>query len=192
MSHASFLPETGVSYSAGVAYISVSKKIPKLLLVLQKAGEKNLQKTGDFFVEERTWKMPMGHFDPKEDTTLEDTAVREFEEETGYVLNKELLSKDLSVVIRIDSERPEARFHEDVFFLVVVESEAFLKSKKKRETAIEDVSFFPLTNLPIGNEKDSKGPAMAWGHRKKLTRLFLHVREKKLKNGVFVKDILKI
>ena len=106
MSEAKFSPEEGVSYSAGVAYILVKNKEPRLLLVLQKAGEKNTQKTGGVFIEEKVWKMPMGHFDREEDEDLAATALREFEEEAGLTFDKKLIDQNLFVPLRISSERP--------------------------------------------------------------------------------------
>lgn len=174
MSTGTFALEDGVSYSAGVAYI-VKKKggSPTLLLILQKPGEKNEQRAGGVFMEKRVWKMPMGHFDAAIDKTIIDAAAREFEEETGFVIDKELLSLQQSVSIRIPSERPGAEFHEDVFFLVMADREPNEQSRNERDERTETVSFFPLTKLPVGTEKDSYGAPTAHGHRKKLARLLL-------------------
>lgn len=190
MSEKVFKPEPGVSYSAGVAFVSFEKKIPSLLLVLQYAGEKNLQKQGGFFVEERTWKMPMGHFDGTHDASLEATAMREFAEETGFTLPKNMLDSELSVSIRIPSERPGAEFHEDVFFLVVMGKKLRTAKGIERDKVVEFIEWFPLSALPSGDGKADRGAAMAFGHRKKLARLFMACQNKKTKDGIEVKKIL--
>ncbi|MEK7626882.1 MAG: NUDIX hydrolase [Patescibacteria group bacterium] len=179
-----------VSYSAGVAYIKFAKNEPKILLVLQKPGEKNNQKTGGIFVEEKVWKMPMGHFDPQKDSNLIATAHREFEEEAGLTFGKELIDPELSVSLRIPSERPGAQFHEDKFFLVVTEEEPELVQGKELDEAIEKAKFFPLNGLPNGKTEDSEGAALSWGHRKKLTKL-LAACEENPKGKEIVDSILK-
>lgn len=190
MSDKKFKPEVGVSYSAGVAFVSLETKIPSLLLVLQHAGEKNLQKQGGFFVEERTWKMPMGHFDALNDVSLEATALREFAEETGFAIPKTALDMELSVSIRIPSERPGAEFHEDVFFLVVADKKPRGAKGVERDKVVECVEWFPLSKLPSGEGEKDKGAAMAFGHRKKLARLFLACQGKKTKDGLEIRKVL--
>ncbi|MEK7506102.1 MAG: NUDIX hydrolase [Patescibacteria group bacterium] len=179
-----------VSYSAGVAYIKFGKNEPQLLLVLQKPGEKNAQKTGGVFVEEKVWKMPMGHFNPQKDSDLVATAHREFEEEAGLTFDKELIDPELSVSIRISSERPGAQFHEDKFFLVVAQDEPKSAPGKERDEAIEKAKFFPLNGLPNGKTKSSEGASLSWGHRKKLTKL-LAACEENPKGKEIVDSILK-
>lgn len=186
----SFQPEAGVSYSAGVAYIFTGGKIPELLLVLQHAGEKNLQKQGGFFVEERSWKMPMGHFDAAADTSLIATARREFEEETGFMLAERMFNPELFVSIRIPSERPGAEFHEDVFFLAVADKKPRAAVKGIRDKVVECTEWFPLSALPSGDGKNDKGVSMAFGHRKKLARLFLACQDKKTNGGLEIRKIL--
>lgn len=173
MNENKFSLEENVSYSAGVAYILVKSGGPQLLLVLQKAGEKNPQKTGGVFVEEKVWKMPMGHFNPEKDADLTATAHREFMEESGLTFDKELIDPELSVAIRIPSERPGAEFHEDRFFLVVSENELKPTIGAERDEAIEEARFFPLNKLPDGKSPGSGGAALSWGHRKKLMKLLV-------------------
>ncbi len=185
-----FKPEAGVSYSAGIAFVSLEKKVPSLLLVLQHAGEKNPQKEGGFFVEERTWKMPMGHFDPLVDGPLTATALREFAEETGFVLAKVALDTELSVSIRIPSERPGAEFHEDVFFLVVSDKKPRVAKGIVRDKVVECAEWFPLSALPSGDGARDHGAAMAFGHRKKLARLFLACQNKKTRDGLEIRKVL--
>jgi 8-oxo-dGTP pyrophosphatase MutT (NUDIX family) len=172
MNEVKFSPEEGVSYSAGVAYIWRKENDPRLLLVLHKAGEKNIQKTGKVFIEEKVWKMPMGHFDPQTDGNLVDAAHREFEEESGLTFDKGLVDPNLSVSIRISSDRPGARFHEDHFFLVVAEAEP-RPVKVKLDDIIEKADFFPLRGLPDGNTPGSEGAMLSWGHRKKIMKLLV-------------------
>lgn len=179
-----------VSYSAGVAYIKFGKNEPQLLLVLQKPGEKNAQKTGGIFVEEKVWKMPMGHFDPQKDSDLVATAHREFGEEAGLTFDKKLIDPELSVSLRIPSERPGAQFHEDKFFLVVAQDEPKPAPGEERDEAIEKAKFFPLNGLPNGKTEDSEGAALSWGHRKKLTKL-LAACEESPKGKEIVENILK-
>jgi 8-oxo-dGTP pyrophosphatase MutT (NUDIX family) len=185
-----FIPEDSVSYSAGVAYIKFEKGDPQLLLVLQRPGEKNVQKTGGVFVEEKVWKMPMGHFDPQKDESLVATAHREFEEESGLTFGEELIEPELSVSIRIPSERPGAQFHEDRFFLVVTEEEPKPAAGSERDEAIEKAKFFGLKNLPDGRSAKSEGAALSWGHRKKLTKL-LAACDENPKGKEIVDGILK-
>ncbi|MEK7465765.1 MAG: NUDIX hydrolase [Patescibacteria group bacterium] len=190
MERAAFKPESGVSYSAGVAFIFLKNKIPHLLLMLQRAGEKNLQKSGGFFVEERAWKMPMGHFNIRIDTSLTDTAQREFEEETGCALPKGVLDAKLSISIRIPSDRPDAEFHEDTFFLVVTDKEPKPLKDVARDKVIEKTKWFPLSKLPGGDDAASEGAGMAFGHRKKLARLLLACENKKTKDGIEIRKLL--
>ena len=171
MSGEKFLPEEDVSYSAGIAYIKLKDKEPSLLLVLQKAGEKNAQKTGVVFVEEKVWKMPMGHFDPKKDSNLVAAAHREFEEESGLTFDAGAIDPELSVSIRIPSERPGAQFHEDRFFLVVSADELKPAEGVVMDEAIEKSKFFPLNGLPDGKSEESEKASLSWGHRKKLLKL---------------------
>jgi len=176
MSGKKFSPEEGVSYSAGVACISTASGKPELLLVLQRAGEKNAQKTGGVFVEEKVWKMPMGHFDPEKDKNLAATALREFEEESGFSFDENLINEELSVALRISSERPGAQFHEDKFFLVIAEN-GLKPAEVKRDEVIEGARFFPLKSLPDGKSLGSEGAALSWGHRKKLMKLLVACEE---------------
>ncbi|MGC9611047.1 MAG: NUDIX domain-containing protein [Minisyncoccia bacterium] len=169
--------EENVSYSAGVAFVFTGDKKPQLLLVLQKAGEKNPQKAGGIFTEDRVWKMPMGHFNREKDSDLISAARREFEEETGFTFDGKLIDSALSVAIRIPSERPGAEFHEDRFFLVVSEDEPKPAFGTERDAAIEKARFFPLNKLPDGNTSDSDGAALSWGHRKKLMKLLVACEE---------------
>ncbi len=163
-----------VSYSAGVACIWFKDNESRLLLILQKAGEKNLQKTGGVFVEDRIWKMPMGHFDPQKDGGLAATAHREFEEESGLTFDEHLIDLGLSVSIRIPSDRPGApQFHEDCFFLVVTEADLKPAANAARDEAIEKTKFFSLNKLPDGKTAESEGAALSWGHRKKLIKLLV-------------------
>ena len=171
-----FFPEEGISYSAGIAYIWQNGNDPRLLLVLHKAGERNIQKTGDVFVEEKIWKMPMGHFNPEKDSDLIDAAHREFEEESGLTFDKGLIDQKLSVSIRIPSDRPGARFHEDHFFLVVAKEEPGPIDVKLDEI-IEKAVFFPLRGLPDGSTEGSEGAMLSWGHRKKLMKLLVACEE---------------
>jgi ADP-ribose pyrophosphatase YjhB (NUDIX family) len=165
--------EENVSYSAGVAYIFSKNSEPRLLLVLQKAGEKNPQKAGGVFVEEKVWKMPMGHFNPEKDGNLTATAHREFAEESGLTFDEKLIDPELSVAIRISSERPGAEFHEDRFFLVVSEDELRPAAGAERDEAIERAEFFALNDLPDGGTPESLGAKLSWGHRKKLMKLLV-------------------
>lgn len=190
MESAAFKPESGVSYSAGVAFIFLKNKIPHLLLVLQRAGEKNLQKSGGFFVEERTWKMPMGHFNIRNDKSLSDAAQREFEEETGLALPKGAIDTELSISIRIPSDRPDAEFHEDTFFLIVTPTEPKPLKGGARDTVVEKTKWFPLSKLPMEDDVVSEGAGMAFGHRKKLARLLLACENKKTKNGIEIRELL--
>lgn len=191
MSENIFSPEENVSYSAGVAYIWLKEKEPKLLLVLQKAGEKNPQKSGDVFVEEKVWKMPMGHFNPEKDENLVSAAHREFGEESGLTFDIKLIDSELSVSLRIPSERPGAQFHEDRFFLVVSEDEPKPVSNTERDEAIEKTKFFPLNKLPDGNSADSEGAALSWGHRKKLMKLLVACEENP-KGKEIVESLIKL
>ncbi len=192
MKEQEFALESGVSYSAGVAYIiKKGNDEPKLFLILQKPGEKNKQRMGGIFVEQRVWKMPMGHFDEGVDQTIIDAASREFEEETGFVINKKLLVMENSVSIRISSERPGAEFHEDVFFLVITDEEPKEKSKNARDERTETASFFPLIKLPTGVDKESHGVAAAQGHRKKLVRLLLRCASFAGQSGIDVNATIK-
>lgn len=159
-------------------------------MVLQKAGEKNTQKTGGVFVEEKVWKMPMGHFDSQKDIDLIATAHREFGEEAGLTFGKELIDPELSVSLRIPSERPGAQFHEDRFFLVVSQDGPESAPGEERDEAIEKAKFFPLNGLPNGKTEDSEGAALSWGHRKKLTKL-LAACEENPKGKEIVEKILK-
>ncbi len=190
MNEAKFSPEEGVSYSAGVAYILVKNKEPHLLLVLQKAGEKNAQKTGGVFIEAKVWKMPMGHFDPGKDKDLVATALREFEEEAGLTFDKKLIDQNLSVSLRISSERPGAQFHEDRFFLVVTEEELKPADGIIRDEAIEKAKFFLLKGLPDGMTEESEGATLSWGHRKKLMKLLVACEENP-KGKEIVENLLK-
>lgn len=166
--------DKGVSYSAGVAYFYyVTPHTPELFLVLQKAGEENPQKSGGVFLEKRTWKMPMGHFDPLHDKDVIDTALREFREESGLQLSREMIRPELSVSLRIPSERPDAEFHEDVFFCVIGKERFDEAHSGERDERIETTQFFPLDRLPTGVGKESRGAEMAHGHRKKLAKLLL-------------------
>lgn len=174
-----FTPEEGVSYSAGVAYLhKPAHGAPEILLVLQSAGEKNPQKSGGFFVEKRSWKMPMGHFDPKKDNDFIDTAVREFGEETGFSLGRGDIKPSLAVPMRIPSERPGAAFHEDIFFLVISPERFKAGKEKAREENIEAADFFPIDQLPNGVNERSRGAEIAWGHQKKLARILLSLKGK--------------
>lgn len=187
----SFALEKGVSYSAGVAYIiKKGAEEPTLFLILQKPGEKNRQRAGGIFIEQRVWKMPMGHFDEGIDKNIIDAAAREFEEETGFVINKNLLMLENSVSIRIPSERPGAEFHEDIFFLVITDKEPSKKSKQIRDERTETVAFFPITKLPTGTGKESHGVQTAHGHRKKLARLLLRCALFAERNGIDVYTML--
>ncbi len=177
MGDAPFIPEPGVSYSAGVAYVVLRGSTPQLLLVLQKSGEQNAQKSGNVFVEPRVWKMPMGHFDATRDGTLSETAEREFAEETGLELSAKALDPTLSVALRIPSERPGSKYHEDRFFLVISKTAPPAAKGKNRDAIIEDARLFPLGGLPNGEGPNEKGAAMAWGHRRKLVRLLAACRE---------------
>jgi|GEM_PF-3035024 len=190
MSEAKFSPEEGVSYSAGLAYIRLNNKEPQLLLVLQKAGEKNAQKTGEVFIEEKVWKMPMGHFDAGKDGNLVATAHREFEEESGLTFDKKLIDPALSVALRIPSERPGAQFHEDRFFLIVTEEELKPADGTVRDEAIEKAKFFSLKRLPDGKTIESEGAALSWGHRKKLMKLLVACEESP-KGKEIVENLLK-
>ncbi len=190
MKEAKFSPEEGVSYSAGVTYILVKNKEPRLLLVLQKAGEKNAQKAGGVFVEEKVWKMPMGHFDPGKDKDLVATALREFEEEAVLTFDRELIDPTLSVALRISSERPGAQFHEDRFFLVVTKEEPKPAGDVVKDEAIEKAKFFPLKGLPDGKADESEGAALSWGHRKKLMKLLVACEENP-KGKEIVESLLK-
>jgi len=190
MTETRFKPEAGVSYSAGVAFVSLEKKVPSLVLVLQHAGEKNPQKEGGFFVEERTWKMSMGHFDALNDASLEATAIREFAEETVLTFSKTALDAELSVSIRIPSERPGAEFHEDVFFLVVADKKPRAAKGIVRDKVVECAEWFPLSALPSGDGARDHGAAMAFGHRKKLARLFLACQSKKTRDGLEIRKVL--
>jgi 8-oxo-dGTP pyrophosphatase MutT (NUDIX family) len=190
MNEVKFSPEENVSYSAGVAFVFMGDKKPQLLLVLQKAGEKNPQKVGGVFMEERVWKMPMGHFNREKDADLISAARREFEEETGFTFNEKLINSALSVTIRISSERPGAEFHEDRFFLVVSEDEPKAAFGKERDAAIEKARFFPLNKLPDGKTPDSDGAALSWGHRKKLMKLLVACEENP-KGKEIVENLLK-
>lgn len=190
MSANAFKPEAGVSYSAGVAYIFTGGTVPELLLVLQHAGEKNIQKLGGFFTEERSWKMPMGHFDSNTDATPIATAKREFEEETGFALSERAIDPELSVAIRIPSERPGAEFHEDIFYMVVSDKKPRATKTVLRDKVVECAEWFPLSALPSGDGKNDKAASMAFGHRKKLARLFLACQDKKTKNGLEIRKIL--
>jgi 8-oxo-dGTP pyrophosphatase MutT (NUDIX family) len=190
MAKEKFSPEDGVSYSAGVACIWLDNGEPKLLLVLQRAGEKNTQKSGGIFVEEKVWKMPMGHFDPEKDEDLAMTAHREFEEESGLTFDKKLIDPELSVALRIPSERPGAQFHEDRFFLVVSNEEPRLIDTIIRDEAIEGTKLFSLKKLPDGKTPGSEGAALSWGHRKKLKKLLLACGESR-KGKEIVENLLK-
>lgn len=191
MSETTFTLEDGVSYSAGVAYIiKKGTETPKLFLILQKPGEKNEQRTGDAFIEKRVWKMPMGHFDYEVDRDIIDAAAREFEEETGFIIDRQLLSFNHFVSIRIPSERPDAEFHEDVFFLVITENKPKEKSSQKRDERTETVAFFPLSKLPTGTEDESQEAPISPGHRKKLARLFLRCSTYLEQKGIDVKNTL--
>lgn len=190
MNEVKFSLEKNVSYSAGVAYIWLKSKEPQLLLVLQKAGEKNTQKAGGVFVEEKVWKMPMGHFDPAKDDGLIATAHREFGEESGLTFDKILIDPELSVSLRINSERPGAEFHEDRFFLVVSDKEPGPEVGLERDEAIEKAKFFPLKGLPDGKTERSEGAALSWGHRKKFTKLLVACEETP-KGKEIVENLLK-
>ncbi len=162
-----------MSYSAGVAFVwKRVGKAPELLLVLQKAGERNEQRTGSMFVERRTWKMPMGHFDAAQDRDTVGTAVREFQEETGFPLSREAVDPARAVSIRIPSERPGSAFHEDHFFLVVAERKP-ADQGTILDDQVETIGYFPLDRLPTGSEPTAQRAPMAPGHRKKLARLIL-------------------
>jgi 8-oxo-dGTP pyrophosphatase MutT (NUDIX family) len=176
MKEGKFSPEEGISYSAGVAYIWKRENDPRLLLVLHKAGEKNIQKTGDIFIEEKIWKMPMGHFNPQTDEDLVAAAHREFQEESGLTFDKSLIDPNLSVSLRISSDRPGARFHEDHFFLIVTGEEP-KPVGIKLDDIIEKADFFPLRGLPDGNTEESEGAILSWGHRKKLMKLLVACEE---------------
>jgi len=190
MSGEKFIPEEGVSYSAGTAYIWFRDKEPQLLLVLQKAGEKNTQKTGEVFIEEKVWKMPMGHFDPQKDEDLVATALREFGEESGLTFDKKLIDPALSVALRIPSERPGAQFHEDRFFLIVTEEELKPADGTVRDEAIERAKFFSLKKLQDGKTEESEGAMLSWGHRKKLMKLLVACEENP-KGKEIVENLLK-
>lgn len=190
MESAAWKSEPGVSYSAGVAFILLKNKIPHLLLVLQRAGEKNLQKSGGFFIEERAWKMPMGHFNIQNDQSLADAARREFEEETGLRLPKDAIDTNLSIAIRIPSDRPDAEFHEDTFFLIVTDAEPKPLKGGARDKVVEKTKWFPLSKLPMEDDALSEGTGMAFGHRKKLARLLLACESKKTKNGIEIRKLL--
>lgn len=189
MSTQKFSPEEGISYSAGVAYIWLGKE-PKILLVLQKAGEKNAQKTGAVFVESKVWKMPMGHFDVEKDKDLVATAHREFREESGFTFDKSLIDPDLSVSLRIPSERPGVQFHEDRFFLVVTEEEPKPTGDVTRDEVIEKAKNFLLKGLPDGKSPESEGAMLSWGHRKKLMKLLVACGENP-KGKEIVENLLK-
>ncbi len=159
-------------------------------MVLQKAGEKNAQKTGGVFIESKVWKMPMGHFDAERDADLAATAHREFREESGFTFDKSMIDPELSVALRIPSERPGAQFHEDRFFLVVSDREPEAAPDETRDEAIEKAKNFPLKGLPDGKSTASEGAMLSWGHRKKLMKLLVACGENP-KGKEIVENLLK-
>ena len=201
MKNPKFIPEPSTSYSAGVAYIIFPKKelaqskaeglVPRIILILQKAGEKNLLKGGRFFIERRNWKMPMGHFDPKIDSDLIDTAIREFKEEAGLEVKRSQLSMKRSAILRIRSDRPGQEFHEDRFFLVISDEEPKKAEKAELDEVIELVQEFPLDTLPLDNSPAS-GATLAMGQRRKLAVLLLECQKDLSVAGLTLDSLKKV
>jgi len=181
-----FIPRKDTSYSAGLAYF-ITQPAPELILVLQKAGERNQQKQGPDFIERRAWKIPMGHFDPAKDFNLLDTATREFQEETGLEINLNETSIQGEMSRRIPSERPGHSFHEDKFFLMSAASYPE-EVGKKRDASIEKVAAFSLSTFPVSTLVDDA--CLAPGHRKKLVALFLNCSSYLKELGVEVDALL--
>lgn len=170
-----FIPKTDISYSAGLAFLLLASGVPEIALVLQRGGEKNVQKDGSMFVEKTAWKVPMGHYDGSKDFNLLDAAIREFEEETGFGLSMSTLSVQGLAMIRVKSDRPGSRFHEDQFFLATSDESPEERSGMTRDEVIERVQFFKLTALPL--TEPVYGAILAFGHRKKLFALFSESRD---------------
>ena len=193
MKNSKFIPEPNTSYSAGLAYLIFPNEdsIPKIILILQKAGEKNLLKGDRFFIEKRTWKMPMGHFDFKKDSDLIDTAVREFQEETGLEVKKTQLSLKHSAILRIRSDRPGQEFHEDRFFLVISDKKPKKAENIKMDGVIERVEEFSLNFLPLDNSP-ANGATLARGQRRKLAVLLSECRNDLIKSGLSQDSLNKI
>lgn len=163
----SFYPSSDTSYSAGLVFL-VTKPEPQIALVLQKGGEANPQKTGSDFIEKRSWKIPMGHFDPTKDQNLLDTAIREFEEETGVLVDLKEVAVEGGSTIKIRSQRPGHKFHEDRYYLI--SSKNFPEKDVEPDPLIEKVEFFPVKSLPI---RPVNKATLALGNRIKLKNLLL-------------------
>jgi ADP-ribose pyrophosphatase YjhB (NUDIX family) len=162
--------ERDVSYSAGVAFLWMPyRQTPKLLLVLERGGERNRQTEGEDFVEPRVWKMPGGHYDPNRDRDLVDTAVREFIEETGRLIRRDQIDIRSCFSVRIRSKRPGSIYHEDVVFLVKSKEEP----RRFREPGAntEEDHFFPVYDLPTGALPEDRGAELSLSHRVKFDRL---------------------
>ena len=184
MEKTKFIPDPNTSYSAGLAYLIFKKQsVPKIVLILQKAGEKNLLKGGGSFIEKRTWKMPMGHFNAKKDSDLIDTAIREFREETGLEINRTGISEKQSAILKIRSDRPGHDFHQDQFFLLITEKEPKKNPKIKLDEVIESVQQLPIDALPLDNNP-AMAAALAKGQRRKLSALILNCYNYLLKSGI--------
>ena len=152
------MTQRDVSYAAGVAYLRVTKEFKlEILLVLQEE-----RKVHGEIRKQRYYKMPIGKFNEATDKDLMDTALREFREETGYVLNREDLDYELSLRFRIPSKRPDvSKEHEDLFFLVLKGTEPE-SSVTSLDAEVETARFFPLNVLPT---------PMSFGHLSKLLAL---------------------
>jgi 8-oxo-dGTP pyrophosphatase MutT (NUDIX family) len=184
MKNSKFIPDPNTSYSAGLAYLVFKKDIsPKIILILQKAGEKNLLKSGGHFIERRNWKMPMGHFNEQKDKDLIDTAIREFQEETGLEVNRKGISEKQSAILKIRSDRPGHDFHQDQFFILISDKEPVKNPKIKLDEVIESVRQFPLDSLPLDNNP-AMVAALANGQRRKLSALILNCYNYLVKSGI--------
>ena len=178
------MQQQDVSYAAGVAYLLVTKEFElKILLVLQRPGKIHKQSGGTSYRDQRLWKMPIGKKEAPDNDNLKATAVREFQEETGRVLNREDLRDDLSLRFRIPSNRPGFKEHEDVFFLVLKGREPEL-SGTSLDAEVEIAKFFPITALPTGD------PRISFGHLIKLVKLINNARGFLSASGLNVQEIV--